>query len=94
MNEDWIDISNHKIKLLTNEMCNLADKIILLLIPNSYQDSEFTINWENPTSYLLKNFKEKIQVKEVQDPYCEWNNKLEIIRNEIKIIVKSLIMKN
>lgn len=91
MNEDWIDISSQRVKLLTKEICDEADRIILLLIPNSEQDSEFRINWESPTKFLLENYGDKIQVRKVQDPFWETNDKLKIIRDEIKLIVQSLL---
>jgi len=91
MKEDWIDISSQKIKLLTEEFCNNSDKIILLLEPDLEQKSEFLINWDNPTSFLYRNYKDKIQVKPIQDPFWETNDKVRIIRNEIKFIIHWMI---
>lgn len=91
MREDGIDISFQEIKLLTKEICDEADRIILLLWLNLEQDSEFRVKWENPTKFLLKNYSDKIQIKVVDDPAWEWIEKSRIIRDEIKLIVKSLL---
>lgn len=91
MKEDWIDISSQRIKLLTKEFCDRADKIILLLEPNLCQKSDFVINWQFPTKFLLDNYKDKIHIKKVQDPFWETNDKLRVIRNEIKLIVLDVV---
>jgi len=87
MREDWIDISSQKVKLLTKEICDDSDIIILLLTPNWEQDSGFTINWEKPTKFILKNYSNKIQIRAVKDPFLETNDKLRDIRDEIKSFV-------
>ncbi|NUJ97213.1 hypothetical protein HGA92_00305 [Candidatus Gracilibacteria bacterium] len=91
MREDGIDISFQEIKLLTKEICDEADRIILLLWLNLEQDSEFRVKGENPTKFLLKNYSDKIQIKVVDDPAGEGIEKSRIIRDEIKLIVKSLL---
>ncbi len=88
MREDWVDISFQRVKLLTKEICDNSDRIILLLTPNSEQNSEFTINWENPTQFLMKNYADKIQIRNVQDPFWATNDTLKIMRDEIKWIVE------
>jgi protein-tyrosine-phosphatase len=86
MKQDWIDISHQKIKLLNREMCELADKIILLFDPVD-KVSEFEIEWKNAVDFLIENYFSKLIISPVQDPFWEWIDKIIAIREWIKEIV-------
>lgn len=90
MKEDWIDISSQEVSLLTKEACDEVDRIIILLDIDEEQDSDFTINWENPRQFLWKYYRNKCIIRKVQDPFWETDYILKNIRNEIKKLVQQM----
>ncbi len=90
MKEDRVDISSQQIKLLSKDVCDKSDRIILLN-SNMDQESEFMLDWKDPAEFLLENYDDKIQTKEIQDPYWKSDDKIKTIRDEIKSFVLSLL---
>lgn len=96
MKDDWIDISNQRIKLLNSlsyDEISSFDKIIILFNPVSIEANsyEFDIDWINPYQYLINNFKNKIGIFEIKDPFWQNISDLIDIRNEIKKLVINLM---
>ncbi len=90
MVDDEVDITAQKIKLLTRSFCEESQSIILLLNPID-KLSEFEIEWKNAVSFLLDNYSKKLKILPIQDPFWEWIEKVYLIRNQIKDIIKSLL---
>lgn len=78
MNEVGIDISGQKMKLLTPEMVDEADKVIVLC------DQQFC-----PDFLLERN--DKVIMKTLADPHLQTAAQIATIRDQIKEIVKELI---
>ena len=89
MLQDWIDISEQKVKLLNKEMCEAADKVILFLNPEDIK-SEFQIEWKNATDFLMNNYADKLIIFQIHDPFWEWIEKQYMIKEQIKEIAKNI----
>lgn len=76
MDEEDIDISKHKVKLLTDEMIKEFDKIIIM----------------TGTKYLINNkFSKSLEYLDIEDPKVRKIEHIREVRDQIKTRVKSLL---
>ena len=90
MLEDGVDISQQRINLLTPDLCQEADKIVLLLALDNIK-SEFKIHNQSPIDFLYENYNEKLIMYPVSDPYSADKEFNIFTRNLIREFVLSLV---
>lgn len=83
MEDDGINISKQKIKLVSLKMCKNASKIIILSDTKDAPAS-FSISWKNPLEFIYKNYSHKVIIFPVPDPYTSDTQELIFIRDSIK----------
>ena len=85
MFEDGVDISSQNIDILTPDLCDGADQIVLLLDIDNIE-SEFQMHNQPPIDFLHKNHADKLIMYPVSDPYNMDDVFLIHVRDGIKAI--------
>jgi len=79
MQEDGVDISHQRIKLVTQEMIDMADSVVVLCKPSNI-----------PSKFIDT---QKFIFHEVEDPFEKGEAATRIVRDRIKAYVDGLILK-